>query len=457
MVEVVGSAVNTTTYAVNTDNQLTSSTASPQGLTVTGYVYPGPLTNKWYDSVAESGGVTAGVCMQNGTFSLPGVPVIGGANALTVTVTDVSGNMATQVVNVTIGSGLGPIGYDANGNQTNDAVWSYAYDAENHLVSATSASSAVYYAYDALGRLIERRTSGASATTNRLYYAAWQLIAEYDGLGNLQRKYVYGRGIDEPVRMAAGGTNYYYHADALGNVSQISDLTGATMESYAYDVYGTPTIYNSGAVLIGTSAVGNRLLFTARDRDPDTGCYDYRYRYYNPSSGRFVQTDPIRLKGGDLNLYGYARNQPSSLVDPTGLDIVIIRRFHNTYGVTDPNSPSGMTYFDYGPDYKQLQTWPVYSPGIWVQDTDLHSYIGLLDTRISTSPTDDTRLLEAFRTAQAKPYNFAVNNCWQAPARVVDQTIYAGPINHWDRTEDPRFDPRVLWDAVKDFVKSLFN
>ncbi len=196
-VELVGSAVNTTTYAANSDNQLTSTTTTPQGLTVTGYVYPGPLTNKWYASVAEAVGVSAGVSQQDGTFSLPGVPVTGGANALTVTVTNVSGNIATQIVNVTIDGGTVPLGYDGNGNQTNDAVWSYAYDRENHLLAASSVSSAVYYSYDALGRQIQRI---AGNSTNRLYYAGWQLVSEYDGAGNLQRKYVYGPGIDEPVQ-----------------------------------------------------------------------------------------------------------------------------------------------------------------------------------------------------------------------------------------------------------------
>ena len=60
---------------------------------------------------------------------------------LTVTVTDVSGNVATQVVNVTVATGTTTLGYDANGNQTNDAVWSYSYDLENRLTSAVSASS----------------------------------------------------------------------------------------------------------------------------------------------------------------------------------------------------------------------------------------------------------------------------------------------------------------------------
>ncbi len=201
-----------------------------------GYVEPGTASNKWYASTATSRGVNGAVSQTNGTFSIPGVPVTGGANALTVTVTDVSGNIATQVVSVTVATNATALAYDANGNQTNDAVWSYTYDRENRLISATSASLAVNYSYDALGRLIERRTSGAAITTNRMYYTGWQLVAEYNGTGTLQKKYVYGPEIDEPVRITVSATNYYYHVDGLGSVTEITDSVGTKAESCTYDV-----------------------------------------------------------------------------------------------------------------------------------------------------------------------------------------------------------------------------
>jgi len=232
LIEIIGTATNTTGYVANSDNQLTSATASRQGITVTGYVEPGPRSNKWYASVARARSQESVVSGQNGTFAIPGVPVTGGANALTVTVTDVSGNIATQVVNVTVISGQPvSIGYDANGNQTNHNEWAMAYDRENRLASASSASLAVHYRYDALGRLVERV---AGHSTNRLYYAGWQLIAEYDGTGALQKKYVYGLGIDEPIRMTSGSINYYYHADGLGTMPVM--LGGADGQNFIADL-----------------------------------------------------------------------------------------------------------------------------------------------------------------------------------------------------------------------------
>ena len=43
-----------------------------------------------------------------------------------------------------------------------------------------------------------------------------------------------------------------------------------------------------------------------------------RNRYYDPSTGRFTQEDPIGVEGG-LNLYGFANGDPINLSDPFGL------------------------------------------------------------------------------------------------------------------------------------------
>lgn len=46
--------------------------------------------------------------------------------------------------------------------------------------------------------------------------------------------------------------------------------------------------------------------------------YNY-FRYYDPSAGWYISSDPIGLAGGDANLYGYVLNDPANFIDPQGL------------------------------------------------------------------------------------------------------------------------------------------
>ena len=54
------------------------------------------------------------------------------------------------------------------------------------------------------------------------------------------------------------------------------------------------------------------------DKSDATGQLFRRNRFYDPSTGRFTQQDPIGLAGG-LNLYGYAGGDPVNHSDPFGL------------------------------------------------------------------------------------------------------------------------------------------
>ena len=54
--------------------------------------------------------------------------------------------------------------------------------------------------------------------------------------------------------------------------------------------------------------------------DSETGLnYNY-YRDYDPQTGRYVESDPVGLKGG-INTYAYANTNPVGLLDPFGLYI----------------------------------------------------------------------------------------------------------------------------------------
>ncbi|MGH7164355.1 MAG: LamG-like jellyroll fold domain-containing protein, partial [Nitrospiraceae bacterium] len=202
--------------------------------------------------------------------------------------------------------------YDANGNLTRKTVKAsgvhtdYTYDAENRLVrveefaaGATTPAATSSYRYDGLGRRIEKVGNGL---TRRYIYDGEDILLEYDETNTLLARYTHGPGIDEPIAMTRGGRTVFYHQDGLGTVTELTDGTGTVAQSYAYDAWGNP--------IETTGTVEQPYTYTGREFDAETGLYFYRARAYDPTIGRFLQKDPLGIGGGDLNLYSYVGSSP---------------------------------------------------------------------------------------------------------------------------------------------------
>jgi RHS repeat-associated protein len=226
--------------------------------------------------------------------------------------------------------GGGTLTYDRNGNLSSviglpsSADWTYTYDAQNRLISATSTNARMDMAYDARNRCVHRAayTNDAGSwlltSDSFLTYDGWSLLEERDAAGTLLDKYIHGAAIDELI-VRYNDSPLWYHHDGLGSTIALTDNAGALTESYTFDIFGAASVFDSTGSPVTTSPI-TRFLFTGREYLAEIGLYDCRNRVYSQTFGRFLQTDPKRFEGNDSNLYRYVENDIVNKTDPSGLD-----------------------------------------------------------------------------------------------------------------------------------------
>ncbi len=81
------------------------------------------------------------------------------------------------------------------------------------------------------------------------------------------------------------------------------------------------TVFDSNGNELDDSALGNRYCFQGREIDYTTGLYNFRARWYDPETGRWLSKDPIGINGG-LNQYVFCGNNPVMFGDPEGKSIL---------------------------------------------------------------------------------------------------------------------------------------
>ena len=105
--------------------------------------------------------------------------------------------------------------------------------------------------------------------------------------------------------------------DANGNVTEVlkknpGNSAGSLAARYEYDPFGN-TIRSTG-----TYADANPFRFSTKYFDTETTLYYYGFRYYDPTTGRWLSRDPIGEVGG-FNLFAMVQNDPINWNDYLGM------------------------------------------------------------------------------------------------------------------------------------------
>ncbi|MFZ1326772.1 MAG: RHS repeat-associated core domain-containing protein, partial [Candidatus Contendobacter sp.] len=149
-------------------------------------------------------------------------------------------------------------------------------------------------------------------------YANEGLIAELNAQGQLTR--AYGWQPDTPYGTAPlwqaeiSGTQWQVHVlqtDHLGTPKLATNPQGQITWQAQAEAFGTTTPDPHSAITVN-------LRFPGQYFDEESGLHYNYFRDYDPQIGRYIQSDPIGLKGG-INTYAYVEENPVLRIDPLGL------------------------------------------------------------------------------------------------------------------------------------------
>ncbi len=255
---------------------------------------------------------------------------------------------AVNSLNQLTGDGTYTYAPDANGNRISRSLGAtslqYTYDDENQLVAVETDTTATpaanrfktEFVYDARGRMRIRReynwpTVAWSLTTEvRYIYDGRRVIQERNSSGTPLVTYTRGLDLSHTIERAGGiggllartahsGANgvtlahAFYHADGNGNITYLINPDKTLGASYVYDPFGR-TINSSITALTSE----NSIRFSSKEMMASSGLYYYGFRFYDPTTQRWMNRDRIQEVGG-LNLYGFVRNDSVDNIDIYGL------------------------------------------------------------------------------------------------------------------------------------------
>ena len=152
--------------------------------------------------------------------------------------------------------------------------------------------------------------------TNYYYDSNNNLIAEKTDNATL---FFYYDTENSPVALSYNGKMFYYVKNLQGDIVKILDEECVSYASYVYDSWGN-ILEEKGEPILRRL---NPLRYRGYVYDEDTTMYYLQSRYYDPTTGRFINADNTIFIGssgtaiGD-NIFTYCENDPVNRSDAEG-------------------------------------------------------------------------------------------------------------------------------------------
>ena len=212
-------------------------------------------------------------------------------------------------------NGVGNITYDEIGNPLNyrDGM-SFTWRNGRWLSTTTlNDGTKVTYRYNANGMRTQKKVG--SKVTDYYYDNNNNLIAEKTDNATL---FFYYDTENSPVALSYNGKMFYYVKNLQGDIVKILDEDGQEKADYVYNAWGN-IISQSDDELASI----NPLRYRGYVYDEDTTLYYLQTRYYDPTTGRFINADDTAYIGAtgtvlSANIFTYCENNPIIKKDING-------------------------------------------------------------------------------------------------------------------------------------------
>ena len=143
-------------------------------------------------------------------------------------------------------------------------------------------------------------------------------LAEYEidnltGAQTLLQEYIWFDGV--PVAVVDGQTDevFFVRTDHIGRPVFATDDTGVKVWEASYLPFGGVHVSTGNTI---------DLRFPGQWFHASSGLHQNWMREYDPTTGRYMQADPLGLVDG-ASVYGYALQNPGRYVDPRGENIIV--------------------------------------------------------------------------------------------------------------------------------------